>query len=165
MTSAVPTSHIDDSQKLIADAEIDLFVLTPLAGGSLYFKSDDDVTWQSNFYIGLPLMFSEGKQSSDSPPGQSRLTVGQENIDLSLFKPLVHDGLLDGALITRHIVLRDHIISNSNIKQTRVYRVVRVEAYSRSQVRLALSSTSDGTGFTMPHRQYLPPDFPAVLIE
>lgn len=162
--TAVPASHISDAQKLEADGVVELFELSPLAGGTLYFKRGNTVTWQSNEYDGLPCGLSDFKQSAEKVAVQPRLTIGEENIDLSIFKPLLFDGAVDGALVIYRRVLLDHIISDAPISQIMHFRVKRVESYSRSRVVLGLSSASDSISFTLPNLQYFPPAYPAVSL-
>lgn len=160
-----PLSHVEDAHKLVADGEVDLFQLTPAGGtATFYFKADNNVTWLNNLYNGIPLGFTEAKMSSEGAQGPSRLVIGQENIDLTLFKPLTYDGTLDGATVVRHHLLLTDLLANNNIKTTFFYRVRRVESYSRTKISLALATASDAMGFTIPHRQYLPPAFPSVAI-
>jgi lambda family phage minor tail protein L len=72
---AIPIEHIQDSQKLLADAEIDLFELTPTGGGgTVYFKADNDVTWQGHTYEGLPITFVGFKKSTDGSAVMPKLT-------------------------------------------------------------------------------------------
>lgn len=163
--TTIPQSQIDDAHKLTADGEIDLFELTPSTGtGVLHFKSDNEVTWQGNVYYGLPLQFSGDTKSTQGASSQPRLTIGQENIDISIFKPLIFDGTLDGATITRVHILLDDLINNRLVRTLHYYRVRRVESYSRTSVTLQLASLSDSLGFSMPFRQYLPPAFKAVTL-
>lgn len=164
MTS-IPTEHIVDSQLLVADAEIDLFQLTPLDGsGTIFFKPDNEVTWRGQLYEGLPMAFTGLKKSVDNGTLQPKLTIGDGAVDLSPFKPLVYDGYLDGATVVHIHLLLDNLVNNRNIREEREYRVKRVPSYSRRSIELQLSTSSDALGFTLPHRQYYPPAFPAVML-
>ena len=163
--TTIPLEQVIDAHKLTADGEIDLFVLTASGGGStLYFKNDNDVTWQGNTYYGVPLKFSGENTAVQGGSPQPRLAIGQEGVNLSMFKPLVFDGSLDGALITRTHILVDDMVNNRLIRTQYFYRVRRVESYSRSSIGLQLASKSDSLGFSMPFRSYTPPAFPAVLM-
>lgn len=162
--TTIPASHITDAQKLEADGIVELFELSPISGGTLYFKRGNTQTWQGNEYVGLPCGLSDWKQSAEKVAVQPRLTIGEENIDLSIFKPLLFDGTVDGAAVIYRRVLLDHIIANSPISQIAHFRVKRVESYSRSRVILGLSSASDSINFTLPNLQYFPPAYPAVSL-
>lgn len=164
--TTIPIEQVRDSHELVADGRVDLFELTPSGGtGTLRFKDGNDVTWLSNLYTGLPIQVTGEKRSSDSGLSMPKMIIGQNNIDLSLFKALVFDGYLDNAIIVRHTVLLTHIIGNNNIRQTDTFRVKRVDQYSRTQITLQLATISDSLGFQMPYRSYLPPAFPSVLLQ
>ena len=159
----IPLEHVIDSHQLVADGRVDLFELTPNDGsGTIYFKPDNDATWRGQEYTGIPLSLSGEKRSSDGGVSMPRMQIGNENIDLSLFKPLVYDGHLDNAVIVRNVVLLDNLINNRLIRETFVYRVKRVEEYGRTRISLQLATLSDSLGFSMPYRSYQPPAFPSV---
>lgn len=161
---SIPVEHVQDAHKLIADGRVELFALSPAIGSTVYFKSDDDVTYQNIFYKGVPTTISGEKMSSDAGWQQPKLQIGQPNIDISSFKALLFDGYVDNALVVRKTVLRTHLEGNIDISRTRTYRVKRVEGYGRTQILLQLATVSDSLGFMMPHRLYMPPAFPSVRI-
>lgn len=164
MTS-IPVEHVTDSQKLVADAEVELFQLTPLDGsGTIFFKPDSDITWLGQLYEGLPLTSSGFKKSADGGNTAPKMTIGDGSVDLSPFKPLVYDGYLDGATVVHIHMLLDNVLNNRNIKEQRFYRVKRVPSYSRLAIDLELATSSDALGFTMPHRSFQRPAFPSVYL-
>lgn len=161
--STIPLEHIKDSHELVSDGRVELFELTPAGGtGTVRFKNENDVTWQGNLYTGLPVAMSGAKKSAENGISMPKLIIGQPNIDISMFKPLINDGWLDNAVVTKYTVLLTNLLANSNIKETEVFRIKRVEQYSRSQVTMQLATLSDSLGFQMPYRTYLPPAFPSV---
>lgn len=161
----IPSEHIADAHKLTADGELDLFELTPAAGGAtLRFKADNDMVWRGNTYYGLPLQFSEDAATAEKPSTMPKLVVGTPDTDLSLFKPLINDGSLDGCVVLRYHILLQNVLDGASIYELYTYRGKRVEGYTRATVSLQLASFSDSMSFSMPYRQYLPPDFPAVQI-
>ena len=158
-----PAEHIDDSLKLIADGEVVLFEITPSDGtGVLRIKPDNDVTWLGHTYTGIPMQLTGEKRQSDTGFANPRLTIGQENIDLSIFKPLIADGSLDNAKIKKITVLLDNIENNRDVKETMTYRVKQVQGYSSIQISLLLATYSDSLGFDLPIMAYDQPDFQAV---
>lgn len=163
--TAIPATHIADAQLLDADGVIELFKIQPTSGGVVYLKPGADATWQGNTYTGFPCTLSGLKRTTESSSMQPRFSMGQPNIDLSAFKPLVHDGYLDGATFTYYRVLLTHILSNTNIADIKIFRIKRVVTYSRTQIVLDLSSAADAMQFTLPNLQYYPPAFPAVMLE
>jgi len=162
MANPVPISHVEEAHKLISDAEITLYELYPLSGGTLYFKAGSPVEWLGNEYEGIPVVLNGEKYEASSSTPTPRMIIGQEDMDLLPFKGLINDGYLDGARIVRHVVLLEDILESNNIKQSTFFRVKRIESYSRSQIRLVVSSFSGATNQTFPYRQYVPPAFPWV---
>lgn len=159
----IPIEHVKDSHLLTADGRLDLFELTPSGTtGTVRFKKDNDATWRGNLYRGIPMSLTGEKKSSDNGLGMPKLVIGQENVDLSDFKPLAFDGYLDGAIVLKITVLLDDLINNRNIKQVTTYRVKRLEENSRSKLTMQLATMSDALGFQMPYRQFLPPAYPSV---
>jgi len=159
-----PVEHIRDSLVLTgADAEIDLYELTPSGGtGVVRFKSDNDQKWRGNTYTGMPLKLSGEKRTIDSGLSMPTMTIGDQSVDLSAFKPFVYDGNLDNAIIVRRHMLLDNVLNDRLIFEATTYRVKRVSEYGRSRITLVLATASDSLGFSLPYRQYLPPAFPSV---
>lgn len=158
---AFPTTHVEDALKLQADGKVHLFELTPLGSGTIYFKNDNEVTWQGQTYEGIPVQLTGEEYSTESTP-TPRLQIGQDDLDLLPFKGLINDGYLDGGTVVRKIVLLSDLLANLNVKQTTYYRIKRVESYSRTKVSLVLAPFSAAISQVLPHRQYIPPAFPHV---
>lgn len=156
-----PVTHVDEALKLEADAEVPLFQLYPLSGGTIYFKPDNTLTWQTHEYEGLPCSLTGEEKDTNKTP-MPRLQIGQEDLDLLAFKGLVHAGNLDGATLVRHVVLLDDLINDINVKKTTYFRIKQVEHYSRTNISAVLATFSGAINQTVPFRQYIPPDFPWV---
>lgn len=163
--TAIPSSHIQDAQQLSADGVVELYELVPAGGvGTFRFKNDNDVTWRGNIYTGLPVAFSGDDISADNGRSPPKIMVGAPNLDLSLFKPLINDGTIDGGTITRIRILLADVLANNLIREVTVYEIRQVVAYTRTQITLQLALPSDGVGFSLPNRQFVAPDFPTVLL-
>lgn len=163
---AVPASHIVDAHQLTADGIIELYEVVPATGsGTFRFKNDNDVTWRSNLYLGLPVVFTGDQLTADNGYTPPKITIGAPNLDLSMFKPLINDGSLDGGTLTRLRVLLTDVLANNLIRETTVYEIRQVISYTRTQLQLQLALPSDGMGFTLPNRKYTSPDFPTVLLK
>lgn len=162
---SIPIEHTIDAHKLNADGKIELYELTPSIGsGVLRFKPGPDHTWLGNLYSGISMQFEGESWSSSGISPQPSLVIGQNDIDLSAFKPLIWSGGLDNARITKHELLLTHLLGNNNIKKSTVYRVKKVDGYSVSQIKLILSVFSTSGPTSLPFRQYLPPAFPFVVL-
>lgn len=162
-----PPSHVTNSLVLTgAEPEIDLWELSPSDGtGLVCFKADNSVTWLGTLYYGLPMSFTGEKDAGGGNGGDSPvIELGQENLDLSLFKPLIRNGSLDNAVIVRKTVLLADMLANLDVKVVRSYRIGVVTGYSRTKVSLMLRHFSGARRATIPFRQYLPPAFPHVSV-
>lgn len=160
---AIPSQHVADSHKLTADGRVELFELTPSGtAGTIFFKADNDYTYRTNEYTGIPVSITGEKKSSDVGLTMPRMIIGQPDIDISLFKPLVYDGYLDNAVIIRRAVLLDDMLNHRPIWELTTYRVKRVEEYGRTKIQMQLATRSDSLGFSMPYRTFVPPAYPSV---
>jgi len=65
MTLSIPSSHEVDAHQLPADGPVFLYHMTTLGGVHVYFKSDNSVTWQGNYYTGTAVQISERSRDSD----------------------------------------------------------------------------------------------------
>ena len=163
--TGIPTNHIEDAHKLQADGVIELYEIVPAIGsGTFRFKNEADATWRGNLYAGLPVNFTNQEISAEHGIQPPKIMIGAPNLDLSMFKPLVHSGALDGGTLTKLRVLLTDLVEDNLIRETMVYQIRQVTGYVRNQITLQLALPSDGVGFTLPNRQYLPPDFPTVRL-
>ena len=162
--TVIPASHIIDAHRLDADGKVNLYKIEPLSGGTIYLKSGVEYTYLGNFYESLPVQLSGEKWSSDSSTPMPRMVIGQEDVDLLPFKGLIHDGYLDGGRIVRYEVLLEDMLKQIDAKKTTVFRIKRVEGYSRTKITLQLSTATGAISQSYPFRQYTPPAFPWVEI-
>lgn len=156
-----PISHLEEAQKLTADAEVSLFQITlPQDGVIFRFKNNDTVTWRGNTYEGIACNLSGEGMSADDQ--ESRPTLRVMNPD-GIFNAPALDGRLYRAIVTRRKVLRRHLDSNVNIFSQRMWFVERPkEIISGQYVTLELRNMAEGPNFQIPARMYVPPEFPLV---
>ncbi|AGH48894.1 hypothetical protein G432_05835 [Sphingomonas sp. MM-1] len=93
--TAFPPSHVDGALKLRADGKIHLFELSPLGSGTIFFKSDNPVTWRGNTYESVPCALTGEEFKTEGTP-TPKFTIGQEDVDLLAFKGLIDDALARG---------------------------------------------------------------------
>ncbi len=164
MTTSIPLSQIEDAHKLEADGRVALYEIAPVAGGIVYLKSGVEFTYLGNEYESVPVALSGEKWAADNSTPTPRLTIGQPVLDLLPLKGLVFDGYLEGAKITKHLVLLDDMLNQRPYKRTTVYKVKQVENYTRTRIILVLSNFAGAINQSYPFRQFVPPDFPWVQL-
>ena len=162
MTS--PQSHVEEGKKLTADALVDLWEITLVGTASpvtLYLTNGPSVTWQTNDYEGDKAL-KMSTYSRDSDGKVSRPTLMLQN-PFGLYNDAAHKGYFDGAGVIRRRVLRQHIVSNTNISQTEFWYIGKVkELISNQFINFELRAPSDGPEQQIPARKFIPPDFPFV---
>lgn len=158
-----PLSHLQDSLKLTGDGRVHLFELRlPQYSTVFRFKNNNTVTWQGHTYEGLPCQLQGDGQHADEQEARPTLRVMNP---LGLFNDAVLSGKLYRAILTRRAVLLQHLNSNVNIFQQRMWYVERPkEMVSGQFVSLDLRSMTEGPNFSVPARQFLPPEFPLVTV-
>jgi phage-related protein len=128
----------------------------------VYFKSDNSVTWQGNYYTGTAVQISERSRDSDGKLSRPTLTIANP---LAVYSPMVSQGYLDNATITERKVLYAHLLANSNIYTQRTWKVRRPTSCTHLQISLELRDSLDSQKFLLPARTYNPDDgFPSVSL-
>lgn len=158
----IPAEHAEDNVQLTGDGKVFLYEITPLSGGVLRLKADNDITWQANTWEGVGIMLEEVERTSDDQVARPKLTIANP---AAVYSTLVKDGQLDNAVVSRYIVLKSHIDADTNIFQRQTWKVRQVSSLNRQVVVLELRDQTDGQAYLMPPRQYLPPNFPLVSLQ
>jgi len=162
--SNIPLTHIQESQKLTAaDAQVDLYQITlknkPV---TFRFKNNDTVLWRGNEYEGLACQLTGDTRLADGEESRSSLRIMNP---FGVFNMPARAGDLDLAIVTRKRVLRQHIDSNANIFEQRMWYVGRVvDLVAGQSISLELRNMTEGPGFQIPVRMYIPPEFPMVSL-
>lgn len=160
---STPVSHIAESQKLTADALVDLYQITLKDSPTVFrFKNDNTVTWRGNEYEGMACKLSGDSRTADGEESRASLQILNP---LGIFNLPAMAGDLDLAVMIRKRVLRQHIDSNTNIFEQRMWYVGRVrELISGQSITLELRNMTEGANFQIPVRMYIPPEFPLVSL-
>lgn len=157
----LPESHKIANEQLEGEAYYDLFEIRTRDNSLIYLHKNSDVTWRGNLYKGWALTFSGAQEYSSEE--RSRPTLALMNID-GIFNPFIRDGVLNRAVVTRKRVLKQHILSNADVAQERKWLTWNPREVNRNVINLMLRTFSDGQGFTVPARRYMPPEFPYVSL-
>lgn len=159
-----PVSHLQEAQKLTADALVDLFQVS-LKGKTTVFRFRDgpSVEWQNYNYEGLSCSLTGDSRSADGEEARPSLRVMNP---LGIFNEAAMNGDLDLATVTRRRLLRQHLEGNVAISTSRMWYVGRVrELISGQLITLELRSMTEGANFQIPVRQFTPSEgFPFVTL-
>lgn len=157
-----PTEHLDESQKLTADAYVDLFEVT-FRGTStvLRMTNGPTVTWQGNTYDGQACQLSGERRNSDGEEVRPTLTIMNP---MGVFKSYVAQGILEQSLVVRKRLLRQFLEDDVNLYEQRMWTVGRVASLTGQTIVLELRNLADGPNYVIPGRMYYPPEFPLVRL-
>lgn len=156
-----PIEHKDDAHQLTGDGRVELFEITPVSGGVIRLKANNDVTWQGNLWEGVGVFLSQVERNADDKTSRPKLTLANPD---AVYSPIVQQGLLDNATVSRYTVLKSHIDSNTNIYEKNTWRARLVPSMNRRVITLELRDQTDGQFFKLPGRMFAPPDFPLVSL-
>lgn len=158
----VPVEHMEDAQKLDADAYVDLFQLILSDGVTkLHLKKDHDVTWQGDDYEGTGIKIDGVGKYADDETSRPRLSIINPE---GVYSALIDQGYIDKATVVRYRVLKEHIEQDVAIYRRQQWKVSRVATLTKAIVVLELRDMMDGQTFLTPGRMFIPPDFPAVSL-
>lgn len=160
---SVPVEHVEDSKKLEgADGRVRLYELTLNDGSTIFhLKAKDSVTWQGDDYEGTALIFDKVSRNADDKVSRPKLSLINPNGVYSFY---VDQGLLEGATLIRHTVLREHIDNDINISIRNKWKVSRVSGLNERYLVLELRNVIDGHDFISPGRMFIPPEFKQVSL-
>lgn len=158
---SIPVEHIEESQKLVADGRVDLYRIVMLTNETIYIKSENSVTWQGNFYEALAVVIAGVSRNVTGTSSRPSLTIVNPE---GVFSPLVAQGLLERAIVTRYRVLHDHILADLPIAQRQSWRVNRITSLNSQFVAMEMGDLSDGPNFLVPAGMFIPPTFPLVSL-
>jgi phage-related protein len=160
---SVPLSHIEESQKLTADAQIDLYEITLKNLPVVFrFKNNNTVVWRANEYEGLACQLTGDTRLADGEESRASLRVMNP---YGVFNMPALVGDLDLATVVRKRILLQHLESNANIFEQRMWYVGRIsELISGQSITMELRNMTEGPSFQIPVRMYIPPEFPLVSL-
>jgi phage-related protein len=159
---STPIEHKDDAHQLTGDGRVRLYEITPLTGGVIRIKADNDVLWQGHTWEGIGVFLEQIDRNSDDQVSRPKLSIANPN---AIFSPLVQAGLLEDATVTEYTVLKQHIDADVDIYTRRMWKVRFTPSMNRRVITLELRDQSDGVFFQLPGRMYIPPDFPTVSLQ
>lgn len=158
---ALPESHRENNEKLVADGYVELFEIKLRNGSYLYLKQNNTVQWQGKTWNGVPLSFEGYSSAAGDKLSRPLLTVVNPEGSFSTF---VRDGHIIRAVVTRYSVLYDDILNDRNVYHKKVWVAWNIPQMTRDMIQLELRNPMDGVNFEVPARMYIPPEFPSVTL-
>lgn len=158
-----PIEHLTESQKLTADAYVNLYEIQ-LKTEPVILRLSDSVTrtWQGQNWEMFGVAISGEKRSADGEETRPQLQfINPEGV----FSTLVRQRLLDRATIIRYRVLRSHYENDVQIYQRRMWYISRIANVTAGQsITAELRVMTEGPNSRIPARQFIPPEFPMVRL-
>lgn len=161
MSTNAPVSHLEESLKLEADGDIDLFEIR-LRGLSTIFRfwNGPTRTWGGYTWEGLACQLTGEGEGSESQARPKLVVVNPAKI----FGPFAAEGYLDLAEVIRRRVLQENFINGVNVYEQRLWLVGRVAGNTDQGLQLELRNSTDMPAWKTPRRTFSPPEFPFVVI-
>lgn len=159
----IPAEQVVESFKLSPDSLVNLYeVRLRNNAGIIRLKDFETLSWQNLTWESCPIMLSGDDRRSDGEEARPKLSVVNP---YGRFTQFVLAGILEYSIVIRKQVLYQHLLSNSNIYNQRMWRIGRVVQFISGQsITLELRAMSEGPNFQIPARQFLPPQFPLVTL-
>lgn len=160
---STPSEHKRESQKLTADAIVNLYEIQ-LRTEPVTIRLCDTTTrtWQGDTWELYGIKISGEKRSADDEEARPRLQLMNPD---GVFNELLRQRMLDRATVIRYRVLLQHIEADVPIYQRRMWYVSRISDYaSTDTITAELRSMIEGPRARLPARQFIPPEFPMVRL-
>lgn len=158
---APPPNHVTNALSIEADAYVTLFKIQLVPSGLVTITAAQQVTWQGLEYESVVCQMTSVASYATEQVSRPRLEIGNPD---AAYSPLVSQGSLEGALVTRYRVLRDDLLADRNIYISHMWKVARVAALTKHRVSLELRELGDGPNFVVPAQTFSPPVFPVVSL-
>lgn len=156
------TTINEDEVKLQKDAIYELFqVVLGSGGGTLYLRDGPDVVWRGNTYEGIALKADGFKFTSDEEASRPKLKIANPE---GIFSAYVFEGVLEGSIVRRFKVLKEHLDADLNIFNLDIWTLSRVSTMNKYFLEVELRRPFDGPTAQAPARMFIPPEFPMVSL-
>lgn len=149
----------DLQSQSVSDALIELYELELSSTSTLYFHPGvddglDDIVYDGNTYIALPLILDGIEANSDGATNRPTLTVANVT---NIFKAALSDEGFDfeeliGKKITRRQTLEKYLVNAAYEFPRKVYLLDRISSQNNVLVSFELSAPFDVSGIRLPNR-------------
>lgn len=156
-----PTEHLAEARKLNPNPYVELFEIKIQQDVYIWCTSHPTVTWRDQVWENYPLTFSGYNVQSTGEQSRPKLQIANPN---AIFSSFVAKNELKKATVTRYMVFRDDLVNDVRVYIRNKWQISRVATLTKDSITFELRSILDGVRYTLPARQYLPPDFPSTTM-
>lgn len=155
----IPSTIQDDAYNLTGAAQVMLYDLQLYNGSSIYLSPKGSYTWQGRAYEEVPCHMSSVGRQADGKLNRPKFTVVNPN---GMFTTAIGDRSLEGALLTRHRLMKADLLADLNNALSQTFRISKVASVDRQVIVVECRGSLDGANFKLPYRAFYPPEFPHV---
>lgn len=156
-----PTEHLAEARKLNPNPYVELFEIQIDANHTIRCTSHPTITWRNEQWDNYPLSFSGYNVQSTGEQSRPKFQIANPN---AIFSSFVAKNAFSKATVKRFMVFRDDLVNGIPTYILNKWKVSRVASLTKDSVTLELRSITDGVRYTLPARQYMPPDFPSTTM-
>lgn len=156
------TTRNIDEVNLQKDALYELYqIILVGGGGTLYLRDGPDLTWQTNNYEGIAITADGFHYASDGEAARPILKIANPE---GIFSAYAINGSLEGSIVRRFQVLKEHIDGDLNIYTLDTWTLSRISSLNHYLLEAELRRPFDGPIAQAPGRMFIPPEFPTVSV-
>lgn len=160
---SVPVEHLEDSQELTGDAIAHLFEITLNDKSTIIRLSQlPTFTWDGKIWEQRGIRVTGERRTSSDEEVRPKLQVQQQDGEFNVY---IQNGVLENAIITRYLALKEHIDQDIVLYSKRSWYISRVAQHTRDAVGCELRSLHEGPKILVPARIFAPPEFPLVRLQ
>lgn len=158
------TAFVQEALKLNSEGYVELIEMyLPAVNESYYlrFTNQADIEWNGHTWEGIGIQITGINVAGAGEVNRPTLQVMNP---AGIFSAYIAQGKLNRGTVTRYRVLARHARSGQVISLRQIWKIGRTIALNRDTVSLELKSFMDGHAFTIPARQFFPPEFTHVKL-
>lgn len=156
-----PIEHLSEARKLNPNPYVELFKIRINNDTYIWATAHPTIKWRNETWENYPLSFSGYTVQSTGEQSRPKLQIANPN---AMFSSFVANNTFNKATVERYMVFRDDLVNNVHVYIRNKWQVSRVSLLTKDSITLELRSILDGVRYTLPARQYLPPDFPSTTM-
>lgn len=156
--------HLRESRSLQPSPYIDFFdirVNPTVEATRLFLTSHPDITWNGQQWTNFPIELSGADLKTGGELVRPQLKLGNPQ---GVFSYAISASQIYSGTVRRYRVLRHHLDAGVVSYLTNFWDIGKVASLNRDYLVLELRSPMDRHDYTLPARQFFPPEFPYVKL-